>query len=201
MSSDTHVYQTAGDYLIQAIATSLAGSFSAMLNNDAYPALDTTFGSAGTVSGVTGSITSWPSTGRLDGGGPKWDRFATCLIAAAFTGSGQPDGTTFDDISACIPTITAVAVQPVTGGFGILAAGSGYRVARLNSDGSLDTTFGGDGIASPSSPLPTGEGAGEGVQMFVEPDGDIVLAGIEPDIGGGGVDDPGPRPVHAQWPA
>ena len=58
MSSDTHVYQAAGDYLIQAIATSSAGSFSAMLNNDAYPALDTTFGSGGTVSGVAGSITS-----------------------------------------------------------------------------------------------------------------------------------------------
>ena len=56
MTSDTHVYQTAGDYLIQAIATSSAGSFSAMLNNDAYPALDTTFGSGGTVSGVAETI-------------------------------------------------------------------------------------------------------------------------------------------------
>jgi uncharacterized delta-60 repeat protein len=66
-------------------------------------------------------------------------------------------------------------------------------VARFNSDGSLDTTFGNAGIASPSSALATGSagvgGVGENPQIFVEPDGNIVLAGLEPDTGGGGADD------------
>jgi len=66
-------------------------------------------------------------------------------------------------------------------------------LARFNSDGSLDTTFGNAGIAAPTSPLPTGTagvgGVGENAQMFVEPDGNIVLAGLEPDSGGGGADD------------
>ncbi len=77
---------------------------------------------------------------------------------------------------------------------------SGYRLAGFDSegpyfnigkdsaipDGSLDTTFGGQHRQGPS---PLGENPAENVQMFVQPDGDIVLAGIAPDIGGGGDDD------------
>jgi hypothetical protein len=71
-------------------------------------------------------------------------------------------------VSASIPTISAVAVQPIAGGFDILAAGSGYSVARFNSDGSLDTSFGGDGIAT------IGAWTDAPSQILVQPDGEII---------------------------
>ena len=133
-----------------------------------------------------------------------------------FDASGNPDGTTFDDISAQIPAIAAIAIQPTVGWasspsvdtdpqasdvFGILAAGisplppgegqgvRAFAVARYNSDGTLDQSFGTAGIAI-SPPLPPGEGQGEGtagdsqgqnVQILVQPDGKLVLAGLLPD--------------------
>ena len=174
MATDTHVYQAAGDYLIQAIATSSAGNFSAMLDKDAKPSQESSFGSAsGAVSGMTGSLSSLAV--QPDGSIAAIDSGAASPIVR-FNTAGQPDGTTFDSVSATIPTITAVAVQPVGGSFEILAAGSGYSVARFNSDGSLDTSFGNDGIATVPSlaaePAPS--------QMLVQADGDIVLVGIEP---------------------
>jgi uncharacterized delta-60 repeat protein len=183
MSGDTHIYQSAGDYLIQAVATASDGNSPATLANDVAPA------SEWSASGVTGAVTSVAvqpdgsivTVNSGDSGGPL----------VRFTSSGQPDGTTFDNVSASIATISSVAIQSIPGGFDILAAGSGYSVARFNSDGSLDTTFGNAGIATPS--LATGTagvgGVGENPQMFVEPDGNIVLAGLEPDSGGGGADD------------
>ena len=197
-SPQSHVYQSPGDYLVQAIAATSAGGYSATLNNQVTPQEDTGFGSAlaplplGSGEGISdlavqpdGSIVAVASGAGVSPASPL----------VRFDSSGQPDGTVFDDMSASIATITSVAVQPVAGGFEILAAGScplssqegqcqGFRVARFNSDGSLDTSFGGDGIASFA--LPPGDGAGQGgqtaaVQILVEPDGEIVLAGIEPD--------------------
>jgi uncharacterized delta-60 repeat protein len=194
MSSDTHVYQSPGDYLIQAVATAADGNSPAMLSNDVAPASEWSIlsplppgeghGEGGAVTSVAlqpdGSIVTVNSG---DSSGPL----------VRFTSSGQPDGTTFDDVSASIATLTSVAVQSIPGGFDVLAAGSGYSVARFNSDGSLDTTFGNAGVATPASALATGTagvgGVSENPQMFIEPDGEIVLAGLEPDTGGGGADD------------
>ena len=191
MTSDTHTYAAAGDYLVQAFLKSSAGTFCAMLDNDLTPSQDPGFGSStGTVSDQPGGISSLAV--QPDGSIVALDSNAAVSAASGgstsplvrFDSTGQPDGTTFDDVSSIIPTLTNVAVQPVPGGFAVLAAGSGWQVARFNSDGSLDASFGGDGIAS--LPLPPGEGWGEGGQnlpssLLVEPDGEIVLAGIEPD--------------------
>ena len=134
-----------------------------------------------------------------------------------FDASGNPDGTTFDDISALHPRYRGhshpahgrMGFQPVCGhrsasfrrfrhsrrwdlpspsgreGQGVRA----FAVARYNSDGTLDQSFGTAGIALPP-PLPPGEGQGEGtagdsqgqnVQILVQPDGKLVLAGLLPD--------------------
>ncbi len=200
MSSDTHVYQSPGDYLVQAVATASDGNSPAMLDIDATPAAEW---SASDLSGAIADIAVQPDGSIVAIQNVTGSQPANSLIR--YTASGQNDGTAFDDLSASIPTITAVTIQPETSplplgegpgvrAFDILAAGEApsspgngpyFNIARFNSDGSLDTTFGGNGIAS--APLPLGQGGD--VQMLVEPDGDIVLAGIEPDSGGGGDDD------------
>ena len=59
-----------------------------------------------------------------------------------------------------------------------MAAGTdgqgGYTIARFNSDGTLDTTFGNNGIAS----ISTGVWDSTLSKLLVQPDGDIVLVGI-----------------------
>ena len=56
-------------------------------------------------------------------------------------------------------------------------------VARFNPDGSLDITFGQNGIAL--SPLPSGESADGSIKLLVQPDGKIVVAGLVSDGNGG----------------
>ena len=69
------------------------------------------------------------------------------------------------------------AFDIVVAGLGI--GGSGFTVARYNSDGTMDTTFGNNGTAS------MGTWTNPPSDLLVQPDGDIVLVGIEPDGGGG----------------
>ncbi len=112
-------------------------------------------------------------------------------VLVRYDDTGTPDGTTFDDVSSQISEITAVAVQPQADGFDIVVAGSGvtgsplpsgegqgvrgFSVARYNSDGSIDTTFGNDGTAS----LGPGTWTNAPSKLLVQRDGDIVLVGIE----------------------
>jgi uncharacterized delta-60 repeat protein len=69
-------------------------------------------------------------------------------------------------------TAQAVAVQP--DGKVVVAGGSpGFSVARYNADGSPDTSFGTNGIASTS----LGTAANFAHALLIQPDGKIVLAG------------------------
>jgi hypothetical protein len=184
--NDSHVYQSPGDDLISAVATNSDDATApAYLNNVVAPS------SEWSTTGISNSLTSLAV--QPDGSIDAIQSGAGSLRASLvhFTSGGQSDGTTFDDVTVSISSISTVAVQPVAGGFDVLAAGSGYSVARFDSGGSLDTTFGNAGIATPTSPLPSGEGEGEGgiggvsenPQMVVEPDGALVLAGLEPGSG------------------
>ena len=75
-----------------------------------------------------------------------------------------------------------MAIQPQAGSFDIVVGGSGYSVARYDSDGSLDTAaFGSGGIATPGSSLIATAGP---TCLLVQPDSKIVLAGLVPDGGG-----------------
>jgi uncharacterized delta-60 repeat protein len=75
----------------------------------------------------------------------------------------------------------SVAVQPngqfLVGGQQDAPSGShSLLAARYNSDGSLDTTFGANGIATAAGVLIA---EGSGVAMSLQPDGKIVLAGAQ----------------------
>jgi len=65
----------------------------------------------------------------------------------------------------------AMAVQPD----GKIVVAGGSQVVRYNSDGTLDTTFGTNGIV-------TNSGIGGGMDLVIQPDGKIVVAGFS---GGG----------------
>ena len=63
----------------------------------------------------------------------------------------------------------------VVGGWGYVGGDANFMVLRYNTDGSLDTTFDGNGIASANV------GAGEDEEaraMVLQPDGKIILAGF-----------------------
>ena len=169
--------------MIHVTATDTAGhTYDAMLENDVAGGLDTQFGATGTPPGsVAGDPGSYSGVAvQPDGSIVAVNPASATNPIVRYDDTGAPDGTTFDDISSAISSVTAVAIQPQAGSFDIVVGGSGpvasgslYSVARYNSDGTLDTTFGTNGIASNSSL------SGTPSCLLVEPDGEIVLAGID----------------------
>jgi uncharacterized delta-60 repeat protein len=81
------------------------------------------------------------------------------------TGKVTTDFAGGDDIA------TAMALQP-DGGIVVAGFGAGYEVARYNPNGSLDTTFNGDGTV-----VTTVGNGGRGEAVTIQPDGKIVVAG------------------------
>ncbi len=137
-----------------AVATdSLGNQYTAVLDADCGGGLDTSFG-GGPVTGDSaalvsvavqpdGSIVAAGSDGSL----VRYDR------------SGNPDGTSLRfQHRRHRRRCRATAGGQLRHHRGRI----GFSAARYNSDGSLDATFGSDGIAI--SPLPLGEGQGEGGQ-------------------------------------
>lgn len=75
---------------------------------------------------------------------------------------------------------SAMAIQPdgriVVVGFSVrFGTGSDFMVARYNVDGSLDATFGGDGVVF--TPIGPGASRDEAFAVALQPDGRIVVAG------------------------
>jgi uncharacterized delta-60 repeat protein/uncharacterized repeat protein (TIGR01451 family) len=77
-------------------------------------------------------------------------------------------------VGSSYSSIHGIAVQPdgkiVAGG----GSSEGFALARYNTDGSLDTTFDGDGKVTTS----IGAGVGSGNSLTLQPDGKIVIAGL-----------------------
>jgi uncharacterized delta-60 repeat protein len=66
------------------------------------------------------------------------------------------------------------------------ATGEDFAVARINSDGTLDTTFGnGTGKTTIGFDLDSGSGSDEATAIVVQADGNIVVAGTAATAGGG----------------
>jgi uncharacterized delta-60 repeat protein len=90
------------------------------------------------------------------------------LVLTAFPESGSADA-------------NALAVQPdgklvAAGGVGFIP--SGFAVARYNADGSLDSSFGGDGrVVTGYPPTPGGFTFSPARGLVLQPDGKIVVAG------------------------
>ncbi|MCW9013179.1 MAG: delta-60 repeat domain-containing protein [Gammaproteobacteria bacterium] len=115
------------------------------------------------------------------------------IAVLRYNSDGSLD-TTFDGTGALILDIgttnsipdlaTAIAIQPdgkiIIGGELVLVSGSGNKdpfVARLDSDGTLDPTFGTDGV-SESLDIKAGDDVKD---ILIQPDGKILVAGFSRD--------------------
>ena len=105
---------------------------------------------------------------------------AEALPARAAAGHLDPtfggDGKVTTDMSGGFDGANAVAIQgngKIVAAGGIGGAGGRFGIARYDTDGTLDTTFGGDGIVRAN--FTTGEDSATGVA--IQADGKIVVVG------------------------
>ncbi|HJS93022.1 MAG TPA: Calx-beta domain-containing protein [Solirubrobacteraceae bacterium] len=121
------------------------------------------------------------AVGRTDAAGPTNTDFGV----ARYTADGQPNpafpagGFVKTDVAGRADGANAVAVQPdgkiVAAGFAQTSpVDFDFALVRYNPDGSLDTSFGGDGIVT--TDLGSESDAANGVA--IQPDGKIVAVGV-----------------------
>lgn len=162
----------------------------ALVRYNADGSLDTSFGSGGKVTtpvGATDAIYSIViqsdgkivAIGNADGISP-----GTVIAVARYNPNGTLD-TSFDGDGKLTTSIgggagaSQVALQSdgkiLVAGSGYLGQQGGFALVRYNSDGSLDTSFDGDGIVTTTvSPTNSSSSA---LGIAVQPDGKIVAVG------------------------
>ncbi|WP_405979402.1 calcium-binding protein [Streptomyces sp. NBC_00158] len=99
-----------------------------------------------------------------------------------FNGDGDNDGRITTDLRGGDDVADAVAVQPdgklVVAGYSADPDGGGaFTVARFNTNGSPDTTFGDGGSGFTTTDFGTGTGPHEAFGLVIQPGGAIVAAG------------------------
>ncbi len=171
-------------------ATYLTGQFG-LIHLDSAGNLDIGFGTGGLLGLLPGSDVATGLFQRPDG---KWivvgyygnvvrlnsDFSVDTTFGAGGTGTpnifgGNGDGNNY---------LLSAALQPdgkiLAGGqFGL-----GFGIARLNADGSVDNSFGDQGLQSATFTAPDGNGLAPGcTSIVVEPDGTIVGIGYADDVG------------------
>jgi len=106
--------------------------------------------------------------------------FALGFVVARVNPDGSLDATfgaggiVFNDLPGNFDSATAVAVQ---GDGRIVVAGTsaaGFTALRYHSDGQLDNSFDGDGVAT----MYVGPNGGGASALLIQPDGKLVLAGV-----------------------
>jgi uncharacterized delta-60 repeat protein len=87
------------------------------------------------------------------------------------------DGIVLTDFGSFDDAATAVAIQPdgkvVVAGYSLVGAGYDFAIARYNVDGSLDTSFSGDGLQTTNFGFPLDRA----LDVVIQPDGRIVVVG------------------------
>lgn len=187
------VIQPSGGIITAGWRTVGAGTDFALTRNDASGNLDTSFGTNGIATTDLGGAGDQAydaallpdggvvAVGRTDAAGVlKLDfgiaRYAPGGALNAGFGSG---GIVRTDFFGKGDQANAVAVQPdgkiVVAGFATAASGvdSDFALARYNSDGSLDTSFGNGGLVSTD----LGTQSDDARALAIQPDGRIILAG------------------------
>ncbi|MDX3751136.1 calcium-binding protein [Streptomyces sp. AK08-02] len=116
--------------------------------------------------------------------GMSWREYEDCcwFVVARYNADGTLDSTFGDGgrVFADIAGPTEANDVAIDSNGRIVAAGytgGEMAVLRLNSDGTPDTTFGGDGTvtANPAGPVP--QEGGDGRALALQPDGKIVVGG------------------------
>ena len=137
--------------------------------------LDNSFNGNGkaTVPGTVGALAVQPDGKVIVGGSSGGDftvaRFNTNGTLDQTFGSGGRASVNF---GTGADTVNDIAVQP-DGKIVLAGASSGFAVARLQPNGSLDTTFGTSGKTSVAF-----RGPDSGQRVALQPDGKIVVAGV-----------------------
>lgn len=161
--------------------------------------LDTTFGTSGKVTTSMGTtddeaaaITLQPD-GKIVVTGTMMNGTNNDVVVVRYNSNGSLD-TSFDGDGKMITTVSAnndfgrsVRVQPdgkiLVGGFAFGGSGNGdFVVLRYDSNGSLDTAFGGTGIVTTG----IGDASDDVYGVGIQSDGKLVAAGYS--ITGGNVD-------------
>jgi uncharacterized delta-60 repeat protein len=156
--------------------------------------LDTTFGTGGKVFTNTTSIAEEghgvviQTDGKIVVAGSYNLEGHADFMVARYNADGTPD-TSFDGDGRAITTITggddiafAVAIQPdgkiVAAGSANAGSQTDIALVRYNQNGSIDTSFDGDGIVT----TPVLSGYDNALAVAVQPDGKIVVAGYASNI-------------------
>jgi uncharacterized delta-60 repeat protein len=156
--------------------------------NSTNGSLDTTFGSSGKVIQPIGSSTDYGQSlaiqpdGKILLGGSCHNGSNYDFCIALFNSDGTLD-TTFGSSGKVIQPIgssddygQSLAIQPdgkiLLGGY-CYTSNNDFCIARFNSDGTLDTTFGSSGKVI----QPIGSSTDYGYSLAIQPDGKILLGG------------------------
>jgi uncharacterized delta-60 repeat protein len=143
--------------------------------------LDQSFGNGGTMSLAAGAAGGQYLQTQSDG---KIIVVSGNNIVMRFDAQGHPDSSFGAGGQVSLPQFAisrCVAVQPdgkiVIGGVKYAGSLQGLAVARLNADGSVDTSFGEAGV---SPPLMFGGNGAFASAIVLQPDGKIVVSGEVP---------------------
>ena len=151
--------------------------------------LDTTFGSGGKITTLIGTTSSANAVavqadGRIIIAGESGDFPNTVFALARYNSDGSLD-TSFDGdgkVTTVVgtggsDTIAAIAIQTdgkiVAVGGSYNGSNSDFAIVRYNVNGSLDTSFDGDGKLI----IPIGTNTDQASSLVIQPDGKIVIAG------------------------
>jgi uncharacterized delta-60 repeat protein len=173
----------------------VAGGFAdnqfALARYDENGSLDATFGGGGIVTtSIASNANAYALVRQPDGNlvlaGSCWNGSATCFTLARYLENGTLDagfgssGTTITPIGLGSSNAYSLVRQPdgklVAGGYFSGGGQSGFALARYNSDGSLDPSFGLDGKVMTTEDIGTGW-LSEVRGLVVQQDGKLVAAG------------------------
>jgi uncharacterized delta-60 repeat protein len=152
--------------------------------------LDTSFGSSGIVIQPIGSSDdigyslAIQSDGKILLGGYCYTGSYYDLCIARYNSNGTLDttfgssGKVIQPISSSYDDVYSLAIQPdgkiLLGGFCYNGSNGDFCIARFNSNGTLDTSFGTNGKVT----QPIGSSIDEGYSLAIQLDGKILLGGI-----------------------
>jgi uncharacterized delta-60 repeat protein len=192
-SSDDYGYslviQPDGKILLGGICQGVSNNDFCIARFNSNGTLDTSFGSSGIVIQPIGSSDdigyslAIQSDGKILLGGYCYTGSYYDLCIARYNSNGTLDttfgssGKVIQPISSSYDDVYSLAIQPdgkiLLGGFCYNGSNGDFCIARFNSNGTLDTSFGTNGKVT----QPIGSSIDEGYSLVIQPDGKILLGG------------------------